>query len=162
VLLTASVRALEEAIGDVTLTVGPVAVPAGERKHHILLNGQRYELSPDRFAYIRFFAERLKESKPALTDGDECVSAMLDWLQAVKAREPLFGRMAQSFLGVGSPAPKDEWKTPFGAADLSRRLLDLRKHLKDKIPGGGHSLAAAMPIDRRWSLSLDSSRVTLL
>lgn len=150
VLLTASIRALEEAIGDIALTVGPVAIPRAEKKHHIVLNGQRCELSLDRFAYIRFFAEHLISGEPDFPKAVHCVEKLKEWLAQAKLREPRLFNMAEAL------------DKNYGSEELSRRLFDLRNYFAASKIVGGRSLASAMPIDGRWTMSLDPSRVTLL
>jgi CRISPR-associated protein (TIGR02584 family) len=146
VLVRGSLDALEQATGDVLLDLGPVVLGQGESKHWIRVNGVEYRLSPDRYAYLRFFSERLGEAPfPGAVHAEEALKA---WVSAAAGREPRLARMSESV---------DDWRPADGV--LPKRLKDLRTFL-ERLPGG-RALAAALPAKGHWGLRLPPARVTL-
>lgn len=152
-LVHGSLAALEAHAEDITLELGPVAIPDGESKHWIRLNRTEYRLSPDRYVYLRFFAERLHADKAPYEKLADTIDDLETWLDDHKDDEPRYHRMWEAFK-VGNAKGK-----VFDADDLPKRLKDLRTFL-EKIPGG-RALAAALPAKGCWAIRLAASRITL-
>ena len=143
----ASLKALAE---DITLELGPVVLPSGKPKHWMRLNGVEHFLSPDRYVYLRFFAERAAAGASPYPTPDDALAALKAWLspQCPGAREPRLDRARE---GIGAAT--------YAADDLPKRLKDLRTFL-EKLPGG-RALAAALPAKGHWGLRLPRERLTL-
>lgn len=151
-LVHGSLSAIEAAVGDISLELGPIVLPEGRKKHWMRLNGQEHPLSPDRYAYLRFFAEKLKGSAPVTERPADIVDEIEEWLLRHKNKEPRFHRMLETY---SSSNPRR-----IAADSLPKRLNDLRTHLK-KLPGGP-ALAAALPGKGHWGIRLDKNRINLL
>lgn len=152
-LVRGSLAALEAVAEDITLELGPVVIPAGATSHWLRLNGTEHRLSPNRYAYLRFFAARAKGGIAPFDKPSDLVEELEDWLTTQVSREPRFFRMHESFT---EPDAKGE---VFGADDLPKRLKDLRTYL-ETLPGG-RALAAALPGKGHWGLRLPPERLTL-
>lgn len=147
-LVSDSIESLETRAGDLTLELGPI----GESKHWIRLNGARHLLSPQRFAYLRFFAEEAAagvkpEAKPV-----DLVDRYVDWTQ-IHLPDAAFEQVRQTAL-QNNPAG-----TPLLVENLPKRLKDLRTFL-EKLPGG-RALAAALPAKGSWGLGVPAGRIKL-
>ncbi len=151
VLVCGSIDALDAALGDLALELGPVVIPEGESKHWIRINGIETRLSPDRYAYLRFFAERTLRAAPGDERPVDLIDALEEWLETNKQAEPRFYRMAESYTGTN---PKR-----INTDSFAKRMKDLRTFL-DPLPGG-RALSAALPAKGYWGLRLSSERIVL-
>lgn len=152
-LVHSSLAALQSLAEDVTLELGPVVIPDGQHKHWMRLNGAEHPLSPDRFAYLRFFAERLRDGAPLTPRVADLVEELEEWITARKDPEPRFYRMFEAFT-----VPNEKGEV-FKAEALPKRLNDLRKHL-EKL-SGGRALAALLPAKGYWGLRVEQARLIL-
>jgi CRISPR-associated protein (TIGR02584 family) len=152
-LVHGSLAALEAHAEDLTLELGPVAIPNGESKHWIRLNSIEHRLSPDRYVYLRFFAERLHAGEAPYEKLADTIDTLETWLADHKDTEPRFHRMWEAFT-VPNAKHKD-----IDADDLPKRLKDLRTFL-ERLPGG-RALATALPAKGHWALRLEKARVRL-
>jgi len=152
-LVHGSIAALEAHVGDLTLELGPVVLPSAKSKHSMRLNGTEHALSPDRYVYLRFFAERLHAGKAPDDKLADTIDALETWLSEHKDTEPRFHRMWEAFT-----VPNAKGKV-FDADDLPKRLKDLRTFL-ERLPGG-RALATALPAKGHWALRLEKPRVRL-
>jgi CRISPR-associated protein (TIGR02584 family) len=150
-LVASSIESLEAHASDLTLALGPVKIPDCESKHWIRLNGAEHRLSPDRYVYLRFFAERLRAGEPPCPKLADTIDELEEWLSGHKDTEPRLHRMLEA-LSSDNPKRLD-------ADDLPKRLKDFRTFL-EKLPGG-RALAAALPAKGHWGLKIPKERIAL-
>jgi hypothetical protein len=151
VLLPQGAAALQSIqTADLRLALGPVVLSAGTKsKHFIELSGVRVALSPDQFAYLRFFAERLVAGDPPFEKAIDAVESMVEWLKRMRSNEPRFHRMSEAF-DAGT----------FNGESLIKRLSDLRAFVATSCESG-RRLAAVLPGNGRWALQLPRESVEL-
>ena len=151
VLLTQGSAALDaNQSADLRLELGPVVLPAGVKSRHVVaINGNPVRLTPDQFAYLRFFAERARKTEPAFERAIDVVEEMTGWLFEVREREPRYYRMSEAFESGG-----------FTAESLGKRISDLRRALS-KSCAAGRRLATVLPCKGRWALQLPAEAIML-
>lgn len=140
-LVNSSIQALNSHLDDIRLELSPVALPSARDKHWMKLNGAEHPLSPDRYVYLRFFAEQISSGAALFPSPHEALEKLQPWITSAAKKEP---RLARAAEGIGAKK--------YTADDLPKRLKDLRTFL-EKLPSG-RSLAAALPSKGHWGLRL--------
>lgn len=151
VLLSQGSAALQSTqAADLRLELGPLVLPPESKsKHYVLLNNTRHPLSPDQYAYLRFFAERVCARQPTLERAVDAVEELAGWLLLARKNEPRFFRMSEAFETAN-----------FTADSFAKRMSDLRAFFK-KSPGPCARLAALLPSKGHWALHLPANSITL-
>jgi hypothetical protein len=153
VLVNGSLAALDQAAGDLALELGPVELREGGDRHWFELAGQRHALSPDRYAYLRFLAERARRDPEPAAKVVDLIDELADWVGAAKDREPRLHHIHETL------SPPEGTGRFFSPDDFSKRLGGLRTFL-GSLPGG-RTLAAALPGRGYWGLKVAPGKITL-
>ena len=150
VLLSQGSAALQSVqAADLRFELGPIVLLAGtNEKHYASVNDTRIELSPNQYAYLRFFAERRLPKKQEFEKVQKVDTELGAWLSKICTHEPRFQNMSEAFR------KSDEDR-------LGKRLFDLRAFLKAHSDAG-RRLAAFLPGKGRWALRLPPDAITLL
>ena len=156
-LVHSSIKLIQNRLGDVTLELGPKTLGPEEKDFWMRLNSIEHRLSPQRYAYLRFFAEEAKTGIKADSKILEAVDRYVDWCRETFSEEPSCHRVITT---AEKTVTKGEYKgAPNLVIALPQRMNDLRTFL-EKLPGG-QALSAALPSKGRWGLDVASERITL-